>query len=127
MSRDTVGSSINDISLSVVLNKIYAAGLQQAQRVYRSMLLYELVGSPTVSLQMSFAFDNDSSFTESHTINPLPSDPESVRVHLSQQKCKAVKVKLLLQSATTGAKLNGIAFEVGARPTTFKLPAANTF
>jgi hypothetical protein len=126
-STDLSGGAIYDIDLSVVLNKIYAAGLQQAQRVYRAMLLYELVGSPTVSLQMSFAFDNDSSFTESHTINPLPSDPESVRVHLTQQKCKAVKVKLLLQSSTTGAKLNGIAFEVGARAGTFKLPSANTF
>jgi len=95
------------------------------------MLLYDLdVGGGVASLQMKFAFDNDATFTETHTLNPLPADPEQVRVHLSQQKCRAVKVQLIVQhgaSSTQGAKLNGIAFEVGARPTTFKLPAANTF
>lgn len=124
-------SAFHDVELRVTLNKLYMAGLQQAQRVYRAMLLYDLdVGAGVASLQMKFAFDNDATFTETHTLNPLPADPEQVRVHLSQQKCRAVKVQLIVQhgaSSTQGAKLNGIAFEVGARPTTFKLPAANTF
>ena len=124
-------SAFHDVELRVTLNKLYMAGLQQAQRVYRAMLLYDLdVGGGVASLQMKFAFDNDATFTETHTLNPLPADPEQVRVHLSQQKCRAVKVQLIVQhgaSSTQGAKLNGIAFEVGARPTTFKLPAANTF
>lgn len=129
--QDQVGSTFSDITLSVILNKMHMAGLQSAQRVYRAMLLYDLdVGVGSAALQMNFAFDNDDTFTETHTISTLPSDPENVRVHLTKQKCKSIKLQIVVQHGgvtSQGAILNGIAFEVGARAGTFKLPAANTF
>jgi hypothetical protein len=100
-------------------------GIQGAQRVYRAMLLYTDKDSGDVSLQISLAFDYDG-FTENHYLATMPDAPNNLRIHLSQQKCKAVQVRLTVTGNNSGITLNGLALEIGARPGTFKLPAAQT-
>ena len=126
---DQPSATLSDIDLSVTLKKMHMAGLQGAQRVYRGLLLYEdKVVSGVASITMKFALDDETSFSQSETIT-APSSPSQVRVHLTNQKCYAIKTQIIVQhgqSNSPGLILNGIAFEVGARPSTFKLPAANT-
>lgn len=100
-------------------------GIQGAQRVYRAMLLYTDKDAGDVSLQISLAFDYNG-FTENHYLATMPDAPNNLRIHLSQQKCKAVQVRLTVTGNNSGITLNGLALEIGARPGTFKLPAAQT-
>ena len=100
-------------------------GIQGAQRVYRAMLLYTDKDSGDVNLQVNLSFDYGS-FSEFHNLLPMPDAPNNLRIHLSQQKCKAVQIRLIVRGSNSGITLNGLAFEIGARPGTFKLPAAQT-
>jgi len=100
-------------------------GIQGAQRVYRAMLLYTDKDAGDVDLQISLSFDYGS-FSEHHSLLAIPNAPNNLRIHLSQQKCKAVQVRLTVTGNNSGITLNGLALEVGARPGTFKLPAAQT-
>jgi hypothetical protein len=100
-------------------------GIQGAQRVYRAMILYTTKDSGTVALGVKLAFDYKG-FTEEHNLAAMPNAPENLRVHLSNQKCKAVQVQLAITGNNSGIALNGLALEIGARPGTFKLPSAQT-
>ena len=113
-----------DYDLSVKLRPIQAAGLQQAQRVYRAMLLYDYVTDST--LNMKFARDYLSS-VETHTISVgAVTGIEQIRAHLANQKCKAIQAEIIVTSSGEGLILKGIAFQIGARAGTFKLPASQT-
>lgn len=120
-----------DPTLSYVYNMqidfmpISINGLQGAQRVYRAMLLYTDKDAGDVDLQISLSFDYGS-FSEHHSLLAIPNAPNNLRIHLSQQKCKAVQVRLAIAGNNSGITLNGLALEIGARPGTFKLPAAQT-
>ena len=112
-------------NMDVSFMPISINGIQGAQRVYRAMVLYTTKDSGTVALSVQLAFDYKG-FTEQHNLAAMPNAPENLRVHLSNQKCKAVQVKLTVTGANSGIALNGLALEIGARPGTFKLPSAQT-
>ena len=112
-------------NMDVSFMPISINGIQGAQRAYRAMILYTTKDSGTVSLGIKLAFDYKG-FTEEHNLAAMPNAPENLRVHLSNQKCKAVQVKLIVIGNNSGIALNGLALEIGARPGTFKLPSAQT-
>tara|TARA_R100001440_G_scaffold23496_1_gene38308 strand:+ start:6310 stop:10053 length:3744 start_codon:yes stop_codon:yes gene_type:complete len=117
----------NSVSYDMVVTfrPIAANGLQGVQRIYRVMFLYD--HKTTSSGSMAFAFDYDSSFTETHNVSEfLSTIPNNIRAHLSNQKCRAFKAKMTVTSTGEGIILNGLAIEVGAKPGTFKLPATQT-
>jgi len=117
----------NSVSYDMVVTfrPIAANGLQGVQRIYRVMFLYD--HKTTSSGSMAFAFDYDSSFTETHNVSEfLSTIPNNIRAHLSNQKCRAFKAKVTVTSTGEGIILNGLAIEVGAKPGTFKLPATQT-
>lgn len=120
------GVSIStNYDMEVELHSISINGLQGAQRVYRIQLLGDYKSSN--DLTMTIFNDYSESATETHTIG-ISSDanPYLYRAHLKNQKSRAMSLKVSVSSNGEGVILNGVAFEVGARPSTFKLPAAQT-
>ena len=122
---DSGGSSASAYNMDVLFMPISINGIQGAQRVYRAMILYTAKDSGTVALSVRLAFDYKG-FTEQHDLAAMPNAPENLRVHLSNQKCRAVQVRLLAVGTNSAITLNGLALEIGARPGTFKLPSAQT-
>ena len=113
-----------DYDLSLKLRPIQAVGLQQAQRVYRSMLLYDYKSDSTLTMKF---FTDYLSTAETHTISVTAiSDIEQIRAHLANQKSKAIQAEVIVTSSGEGLILKGIAFQIGARAGTFKLPASQT-
>ena len=121
------GAASSTYDMSFKLHSIAAAGLQGAQRVYRVMLLGEFQSSHTLTMDIFNSYD--SSYTERHQ-QTISSDtnPYQFRAHLNNQKNRAIAINVDLRTpvAGGGAKLSGVAFEVGARPDTFKLPKTQT-
>jgi hypothetical protein len=122
---DNTGSDVN-YDMVVQTGYLNVAGLQSLQRVYRAMVLGTHVGNHTLSFDVYTDYDDSTSSTFSKALTS-DANPYNYRVHLSNQKCRAVKVKITISGSSNAAvKLDGIALEVGARPGTFKLPAAQT-
>ena len=124
----SASSSVNEeYDMSFKLHSIAAAGLQASQRVYRVMLLGEFASSHTLTLDVFNGYD--SSYTERHQ-QTISSDtnPYQFRAHLKNQKNRAIALECTLATSNGGgaAKVSGVAFEVGARPDTFKLPKTQT-
>jgi len=116
-----------EYDMSFKLHSIEAAGLQASQRVYRVMVLGEYVSGHTLTLDVFNSYD--SSYTERHQqIIDTNANPYQFRAHLKNQKNRAIALECTLSTSNGGgaAKVSGIAFEVGARPDTFKLPKTQT-
>jgi hypothetical protein len=123
------------------------AGLNGFQRVYRATLLGEYKGSHNTVV--SFAYDYSPVYVDSATFDgysvigqyaygstgPYGETngdiyggdyvPYQFRIHLKQQKCTALRVKIEdTQSApfNEGFNLSGITLQVGIKPSTYKLP-----
>ena len=114
-----------DYKLEVTLNNLSMAGLQAAQRLYRVLLLFKELNQTTFRIEMTDDRNNTDIYSVS--ANALPTD--QIRVHLSNQKSRFVKIKIRCTADASdfeGVTLNGIAFEVGARAGTFKLPSNQT-
>jgi len=113
------------ITMEVQLHGISANGIQGAQRVYRAQVLGDFKSSHNLS--MTVFNDFSSSAAETHTVG-VSSDtgPYLFRAHLSNQKSRSMSLKLTLTGNGEAAILRGVGFEVGLRPGTFKLPAAQT-
>ena len=120
-------------TMRVTTGDINIAGLQNAQRVYRVMLLgdYKSAHTLSVSSYVDYSvnlFDATKIESFSQAISS-DNDPYNFRMHLKNQKCKAVRLHISLGGDTaTGevAILQVLALEVGVRAGTFKLPAAQT-
>ena len=120
-------------TMRVTTGDINIAGLQNAQRVYRVMLLgdYKSAHTLSVSSYVDYSvnlFDATKIESFSQAISS-DNDPYNFRMHLKNQKCKAVRLHISLGGDTaTGevAILQGLALEVGVRAGTFKLPTAQT-
>ena len=128
--RTALGATTRNYNVSVKTAYIAPSGLLSYDRIYRAMVLGEYVGAH--SIMMSFATDyNDSavvnSATKSMTSAPAGGYEPSAgsvahplylfRAHLVQQKCRAIRVEVILSaSSTAAAHLDGIALEVGVRP-----------
>ena len=113
-------------NLDITLNNLSMAGLQAAQRVYRAMVMFQEINAATI-IQLYFTTDQD--LTENHQVTALNLENDQVRVHLTNQKSKFLSLRIRCAAQLTdfqGVTLNGIAFEVGSRAGTFKLPAAQT-
>ena len=90
------------------------------------MVLGKFLNSHTLTFDVFTDYDDSTSSTFTGAVS-VDANPYQYRVHLSNQKCRAVKVKITISGASSSAvNLDGIALEVGARPGTFKLPAAQT-
>lgn len=124
-SKTAYQDNAANYDMVVTFRPVIANGLQGVQRIYRAMILYDYKTASTGLL--SFAFDYSSSFTENHTVTTFGSDiPNNIRAHLTNQKCRAFKMRILVASSGEGITLNGLAIEAGARPGTFKLPNTQT-
>jgi len=114
------------ISLKIKTTPISANQLLGAQRVYRAMILGDFVSSHTATL---FVYtDYEAIPITFGTISASSdTDPYLYRIHLEQQKCRAVQLEFSDGGGSGGSVvLSGIAFEIGARPDTFKLPDTQT-
>ena len=120
-------------TMRVTTGDINIAGLQNAQRVYRVMLLGDYKSAHTLSVS-SFVdysvnlFDSTKIESFSQDVSS-DNDPYNFRMHFKNQKCKAVRVGVTIGgSSATGEAviLQGLALEVGVRAGTFKLPTAQT-
>jgi len=101
------------------------AGLQSIQRVYRMLLLFQELNSTTFTIYLT----DDRGNTDEYNILADAFPTDQLRIHLSNQKSRYVKARIRCSANVSdyeGVTLNGIAFEVGSRAGTFKLPAAQT-
>lgn len=117
----------SEYNMSFKLHSIAAAGLQASQRVYRVILLGEYASAHTLTLDVFNSYD--SSYAERHQqIINTDANPYQFRAHLKNQKNRAIALECTLATSNGGgaAKVSGVAFEVGARPDTFKLPKTQT-
>ena len=122
---NNTGSEVN-IDMVVQTGFLNVAGLQAKQRVYRVMLLGKHIASHTLTLDVFTDYDDSTSATHTAALTG-DTNPYHYRAHLAKQKCQAVKLKITISNASTEAvRLDGVAFEVGKRAGTFKLPAAQT-
>lgn len=123
------------------------AGLNGFQRVYRALLLGEYKGRH--STVVSFAYDYSPVYVDSATFDgysvigqyaygstgPYGEThgdvyggdyvPYQFRIHLKQQKCTAIRVKIedtQTSPFNEGFNLSGITLQVGVKPSTYKLP-----
>jgi hypothetical protein len=120
------------------------SGVQGYQRVWRVQVLIERKTPCNVTL--SLATDYNSTYTQTHTwtdadIAALQAlgAPESNRVllelHVANQKCSAIRVKVSDSTPTSGAgvgtgqgiSLVSLALIIGAKQGLQKLPAAGRF
>ena len=122
----TTSTQTANYDMEIEVHSLSANGLQGAQRVYRAQLLGDYKSPHT--LTMTVFNDYVSSATETHTSAiSSDSDPYLFRAHLTNQKNRAISMKVAITGASGAAViLNGLAFEIGKRPDTFKLPAAQT-
>ena len=118
--------------MNVTTGDINMAGLQSAQRVYRFSVLGNYVSPHTLSL---FSYINYSTSTSSSSYETFSqaisadTNPYIYRVHLKNQKCRAVRIRISIHGATATGEavhLQGLALEIGTRAGTFKLPTAQT-
>ena len=107
------------------VKNISAAGLQGAQRIYRLMALYDYHSSSALSITITNDYKSTgaAASSEQHTL-VLAADFEQALVHLRNQKSTAIRAQFVVSAAGQGISFNGLALQVGVRPTAFKKPAA---
>jgi len=105
---------------------IAAAGLLHAQRVYRAMLVGDYVSDHTLTIAASYDYNLTSGTSYSKSITSSNDNPMLVRMHLDQQKCRSIGLKITITGSGECAKLDAISLEVGRRKSSFKLESART-
>ena len=123
---DNVSGTPANYSVTIQTGFIAAAGLLQAQRIYRAMLVGDYVSDHTLSITAFYDYDLTSGTVYSKSITSSNDNPMLVRFHLDQQKCRAVSFKIGITGSGESAKLDGISLEVGRRKSSFKLESART-
>tara|TARA_R110000744_G_scaffold98714_2_gene190915 strand:+ start:8487 stop:11912 length:3426 start_codon:yes stop_codon:yes gene_type:complete len=123
---DNSSGTATNYSVTVQTGFIAAAGLLHAQRVYRAMLVGDYVSDHTLTISASYDYNLTSATSYSKSITSSNDNPMLVRMHLDQQKCRAVGLKITITGTGECAKLDGIALEVGRRKSSFKLESART-
>jgi hypothetical protein len=116
------------VSLDVETGWIKLSGLQGFQRVWRAMVLGEFKGAHTLGLQFVYDYNTTPSQITSFVV-AADASPYQYRVHLATQKCEAIRVIIADRSqGGTGEALtlSGLAFEVGIKRGTRKLPAGQS-
>ena len=123
---DNSSGTATNYSVIVQTGFIAAGGLLQAQRVYRAMLLGDYISDHTLIIAASYDYNLTAATSYSKSITSSNDNPMLVRMHLDQQKCRAVGFKITITGTGECAKLDGIALEVGRRKSSFKLESART-
>ena len=119
-------TSTASYDLKIKTTPISANQLFGAQRVYRVMLLGDYLSSHRASYAVYNDYSSSASTNGNLTVSS-DTDPYLYRLHLIKQKSRAVQLEFTADNST-GASLvlSGIAFEIGGRPDTFKLPETQT-
>lgn len=145
---DGYADGTKHIPLVLETSNFAFAGVNGFQRVYRATLLGEYKGSHSVVV--SFAYDYSPVYVDSATFdgydvigqytygatgpygatngNIYGGDyvPYQFRIHLKQQKCTALRMKIEdTQSSpfNEGFNISDLTLQVGIKPSTYKLPA----
>jgi hypothetical protein len=104
-------------------------GIQGYQRVRNVELLLEYIAAHTLQVDLYTDYDEttavQTSTIASSAITPAVGVGKAfqVRIHVQNQKCEAIKIKL--SSAVAGWKISGITLEVGSKLNDYK-PRAQT-
>lgn len=117
------------IPLTMTSAWIATTGIQGFQRVRNIMLLLKYLAAHTLTIKIYTDYNNDTA-VQTYTINTATdvatTTPYQLRLHLQNQKCEAVKIKI--ESATAGWEISGLSMEVGVKRDHYKARTApNTF
>ena len=123
---DDTGGTAANYDMVVQTGFIAAAGLLHAQRVYRGMLIGDYVSDHTLTIAASYDYNLTSGTSYSKSITSSNDNPMLVRMHLDQQKCRSIGLKITITGSGECAKLDAISLEVGRRKSSFKLESART-
>jgi hypothetical protein len=122
-------SSTEVIPITMTTDWLSLTGIQGYQRVRNVELLLEYVASHTLQVDLYTDYDEttavQTSTIASSAITPAVGVGKAfqVRIHVQNQKCEAIKIKL--SSAVAGWKISGITLEVGSKLNDYK-PRAQT-
>lgn len=117
------------IPLTMTTAWISLTGIQGYQRCRNIMLLLSYIASHTLTVT-AYTDYNDTTPVQTWTISTATdvstTVPYQLRLHLQNQKCEAVKLKIT--STTAGWGISGISMEIGTKKDHYKpRTAANTF
>lgn len=136
------------IKLRLATSWLAMAGIQSFQRVKRCHVLGTYKGGH--SLNCYFSYDYNTAYSDTSTIDAAAAIgnvslygtgtygvgvyggswvPYQFRIHLSQQKCEAIKIAIedsQTASFNEGFDISSLALQVGVKRGPFKLPAGNT-
>ncbi len=122
------------VKLNLTTSWLALAGIQNFQRVWRTLILGSYKGPHVINLQFGYdynpAFTQTASFDGYAVVGSSPTYvPYQFRVHLTQQKCEAIRINIYdTQSApyNEGFDISSLNLEVGVKQAAYKLPPANT-
>jgi len=106
---------------------IYTNNLQGAQRIYKVQFLGDHKGDHDVTVEMTVDYNDSTAHSQTKTASTFI-DKHCYQVPVKRQKSRALKVKHTItpNAASTITnemfRMDGMALEVGFRPTTFALP-----
>jgi hypothetical protein len=127
------GDNSTAFSMVVVTPWVKASGTRGVQRVYRALLLGEIEGFSTVTLEIGYDFSDQYESAVSVDTSLLGAVDEALlaRRHLDKQKCEAIRFRITCNGANSGvaslgAALSNLTLEVGGKRGARKLPPAQT-
>ena len=106
---------------------IYTNNLQGAQRIYKVQFLGDYKGDHDVTVELTVDYDVSTAHSQTKTASTLI-DKNVYQIPVKRQKSRALKVKHTVTPNASSTitdemfRMDGMALEVGFRPTTFALP-----
>jgi len=111
---------------------IYLNNLQGAQRVYKTQFLGNYKGDHDITVEMTVDYDASTAHSQTKTASTL-TDKNVYQVPVKRQKNRAIKIKHSVTPNSSSTltnemfRMDGIALEVGFRPTTFAAAKGDKF
>ena len=105
---------------------IYTNEIQGAQRVYKVQFLGDYKDDHDITVDMTVDYDTNSTHTQTKTASDL-TDKHVYQVPVKRQKNRAIKIKHTIAPNSSSSvtselfRMDGMALEIGMRPTTFAL------
>lgn len=126
---ETASNSAEVIPLTMTSAWIATTGIQGFQRVRNILLLLKYLAAHTLTVTIYTDYNNDTA-VQTYTINTATdvttTTPYQIRLHLQNQKCEAVKIKIT--SPTAGWEISGLSMEIGVKRDHYKpRTAPNTY
>jgi hypothetical protein len=130
----TAGDYTTPFSLKVVTPWMKPTGIRGVQRVYRAMLLGQIEGFSTVTIDVGFDYSAEYELTMSVDTSSVAAVDEALSIRtakLAKQQCEAIRFRITCNGtnngvASLGASLSNLTLEVGGKRGARKLPAAQT-